>query len=195
MQEYSFKPAPVRKTQTWAIKDDHLMRRGGSTALNLAKVTSASWNTVTYRGTRSAWLHLHAEAGTMKIEYTDQGGARDEFFGLIIAVLATLKRVNPGLEIEYGYSAPWRLALFILGILGTLAGVFFIFAGATNMTGRGQVEASIVGVALIVLLLPVAWTCRPNLKAQTYAPDALAAEIAHLGGPPMPDPDPGPDTP
>ena len=192
MQEYSFKPAPVRKTQTWAIKDDHLMRRGGSTALNLAKVTSASWNTVTYRGTRSAWLHHHSEAETMKIEYTDQGGARDEFFGLIVAVLATLKRVNPGLEIEYGYSAPWRLALFILGILGTLAGVFFIFAGVTNMTGRGQVEASIVGVALIVLLLPVAWACRPNLKAQTFAPDALAAEIAQLGGPPMPDPDHSP---
>ncbi|MEO0450204.1 MAG: hypothetical protein AAFZ74_07830 [Pseudomonadota bacterium] len=189
MREYSFKPAPVRKTQTWAIKDDHLMRRGGSTALNLAKVTGASWNTVTYRGTRSAWLHLHAEAGTMKVEYTDHGGARDEFFGLIQSILGSLQRVNPNLEIEFGYSAPWRVALFILGLLGTVGGMFFIFAGLTNMTGRGQVEATIVGGALVLLMLPVAWTCRPNLQAKTFRADDLAAEIERLGGPAMSDPD------
>lgn len=189
MREFSFKPAPVRKEQTWAIKDDHLMRRGGSAALNLAKVTGASWNTVSYRGTRSAWLHLESEAGTTKIEYTDNGGARDDFFGLIQAILAVFQRVNPGLEIEYGYSAPWRVALFILGLLGTMGGVFFIYAGLTNMTGRGQVEATIVGGALVILMLPVAWTCRPNMQAAKFDAAALSAEIAQLGGPPMPDPD------
>ncbi|MCR9268417.1 MAG: hypothetical protein NXH72_00370 [Hyphomonadaceae bacterium] len=192
MREYSFKPAPVRKTQTWAIKEDHLMRRGGSTALNLAKVTAASWNTVSYRGTRSAWLHLHSEAGTMKIEYTDHGGARDEFLGLIQAVLDVFQRVNPGLEIEYGYSAPWRVALFILGGLGTLAGLFFIFAGLTNMTGRGQVEATIVGGALVILMLPVAWSCRPNMQARKFSPTALSLELAALGGAPMQDPNHAP---
>ena len=164
------------------------MRRGGSTALNLAKVTAASWNTVTYRGTRSAWLHLHSEAGTMKVEYTDQGGSRDEFFGLIQGILGSLQRVNPGLEIEYGYSAPWRVALFILGLLGTVGGLFFIFAGLTNMTGRGQVEATIVGGALVILMLPVAWSCRPNMQAKTFRADALSAEIESLGGPAMYDP-------
>ncbi len=185
MREFRFKPAPVRKEQTWAIKDDHLMRRGGSTALNLAKVTDASWNTVTYRGTRSAWLHLTSEAAVTKIEYTDHGGSRDEFFGLIVAISEVWNRVNPALEIKHGYSAPWRMALFLLGLLGTLAGMFFIFAGLTNMTGRGQVEATIIGGAMIILLLPVAWTCRPNLKAKTYGPEGLAAEIADLGGPAM----------
>ena len=185
MREFRFKPAPVRKEQTWAIKDDHLMRRGGSTALNLAKVTDASWNTVTYRGTRSAWLHLTSEAGTTKIEFTDHGGARDEFFALIVAISEVWTRVNPTLEIKHGYSAPWRMALFLLGVLGTFAGMFFIFAGLTNMTGRGQVEATIIGGAMIILLLPVAWTCRPNLKARTYGPEGLAAEIADLGGPAM----------
>ena len=185
MREFRFKPAPVRKEQTWAIKDDHLMRRGGSTALNLAKVTDASWNTVTYRGTRSAWLHLTSEAGTTKIEFTDHGGARDEFFALIVAISEVWTRVNPTLEIKHGYSAPWRMALFLLGVLGTFAGMFFIFAGLTNMTGRGQVEATIIGGAMIILLLPVAWTCRPNLKARTYGPEGLAAEIADLGGPTM----------
>lgn len=188
MQEYSFKPAPARKEQTWAIKDDHLMRRGGSTAIDLAKVTGASWNTVSYRGTRSAWLHLQTDGVTTKIEYTDHGGARDGFFELITAIASVWTRVNPEIEIKYGYSAPWRTALFILGILGTIAGLLFVYVGLTNMTGKGQVEASIVGAALILLLFPVAWTCRPNMKAETFGPDGLADEIVSLGGAPMQNP-------
>lgn len=189
MQEYSFKPAPVRKTQVWAIKDDHLMRRGGARALNLADVTSASWNTVAYRGTRSAWLHLTSQTETTKIEYTDSGGARDEFFALIVAVAQELKRVSPNLEIRHGYSAPWRTAMFVFGAVGTILGLILIFAGLTNMTGKGGVEAAIAGAAMTILLLPVAWSCRPNLKAQTFGADGLIAEIELLRGAPMPDPD------
>ncbi len=191
MREYTFKPAPVRKAQTWAIKDDHLMRRGGVQALKLADVTEASWNTVTYRGTRSAWLHLSTEEGTTKIEYTDQGGARDEFFGLIVAVSETLSRVNPDLQIKHGYSAPWRMALFLLGLIGTVFGLFLLYVGLTNATGRGNLEASIAGGAMVILMLPVAWSCRPNLNAQTFGPDGLAAEIAGLGGPPVSNPNAG----
>ena len=193
MREYTFKPAPVRKAQTWAIKDDHLMRRGGVQALKLADVTDASWNTVTYRGTRSAWLHLTSEAGTTKIEYTDQGGARDEFFGLIVAVSESLERVNSDLQIKHGYSAPWRMALFLLGLAGAVFGLFLLYVGLTNATGRGSVEASVAGGALVLLMAPVAWTCRPNLHAQTFGPSGLAAEIASLGGPSVanPEPDPG----
>ena len=188
MREFTFKPAPVRNEQTWAIKDNHLMRRGGTAAMDLGKVTRASWNTVTYRGTRSAWLHLHTAGETMKIEYTDHGGARDGFFSLIAAILDVFRSVNPDLEIEYGYSAPWFVALFGLGILGTLGGVFFIILGLTGMTGKGQVQATIAGAALVILFLPVAWRCRPNLKATTFGPDGLSAEIAEYGGPPVPDP-------
>ncbi|NQY95590.1 MAG: hypothetical protein HRT82_00390 [Henriciella sp.] len=191
MREYTFKPAPVRKAQTWAIKDDHLMRRGGAEALSLAAVTSASWNTVTYRGTRSAWLHLKSEQGVIKIECNDHGGGRDEFFALIQAVLADLARLQPDLEIEHGYSAPWRLALFILGIAGTLMGGFLIYVGITDMTGRGSVEASIAGLALVILMFPVAWTCRPNVKARTVPPLDLAREIASYGGAPVADPERG----
>lgn len=161
------------------------MRRGGSSALNLAKVTGASWNTVSYRGTRSAWLHLYSEDHTTKIECTDSGGGRDEFLSLIQGVLASLQRVNPSLEIEYGYSAPWRVALFILGILGTFGGIFFVYAGLTNLTGRGQVEATIVGMALLILMVPVAWTCRPNLEASKFDAASLAALVAESGGPPV----------
>jgi hypothetical protein len=188
MREYTFKPAPVRKEQTWAIKDGHLMRRGGAEALSLGAVTSASWNTVAYRGTRSAWLHLKSGGTITKIECNDHGGGRDQFFALVQAVLAELARLQPDFEIEHGYSAPWRTALFVLGILGTLLGFFLIYFGVTDMTGRGSVEASIAGLALVVLMFPVAWTCRPNLKARTVPPQELAREIALLGGPPVTDP-------
>ncbi|MEM7329790.1 MAG: hypothetical protein AAF437_13690 [Pseudomonadota bacterium] len=189
MREYSFKPAPVRKTQTWTIKDGHLMRRGATAALKLADVTEASWNTVTYRGTRSAWLHLTSAAGVTKIEYTDTGGARDEFFALIIAISQCLGQVNPGLEIKHGYSAPWRMALFILGIAGSLLGVFLVYVGLTNMTGKGGVEATFAGAVMVLLLIPIAWSCRPNLKAKTYAADGLIREIVALGGSAVDDPD------
>ena len=189
MREFSFKPAPFRKSQTWAIKDDHLMRRGGAAALSLAAITSASWNTVAYRGTRSAWLHLVSGAETTKIEFTDSGGARDEFFGLIVAIAQGLKRVNPQLEIRHGYSAPWRTALFIFGLLGTLLGLGLVFVGLPNMSGKGGVETTIAGAAMALLLLPVAWSCRPNMQAQTFGPDGLIAEIELLRGAPMPDPD------
>jgi len=191
MQEYSFKPAPVRKTQVWAIKDDHLIRRGGDSALKLSDVRSASWNTVSYRGTRSAWLHLNTDDETTKIEFTDNGGARDQFFGLINALSTTLSRVNPELQIAHGYSPPWRTALFAIGIAGTVLGGFLIFAGLTNMTGKGAVQATIAGAAMTLLMLPVAWSCRPNLNAATFGPDGLRAEIAGFGGAPMLDPDRG----
>lgn len=189
MREYTFKPAPVRKAQTWAIKDGHLMRRGGATALSLAAVTSASWNTVSYRGTRSAWLHLKSDTGVTKLECNDQGGGREAFFALISDVAQEVSRLNPDLEIEHGYSAPWRIALFVLGIAGTLMGLFLVFAGLTNMTGKGSVEASIAGLALVILMFPVAWTCRPNLKARSYPAIELAREVASLGGPPVPGPE------
>lgn len=193
MREYTFKPAPVRKAQTWAIKDGHLMRRGGAQALNLGAVTSASWNTVSYRGTRSAWLHLTSEHGVTKLECNDQGGGREDFFSLISDVAQELSRLNPDLEIVHGYSAPWRIALFVLGIAGTLVGLFLVYAGLTIMTGKGSIEASIAGLAMVILLVPVAWTCRPNLKAKTYPAIELAREVASLGGPPVPGPqdDPG----
>lgn len=189
MREYIFKPAPVRRAQTWAIKDDHLVRRGGATALSLATIISASWNTVAYRGTRSAWLHLTSESETTKIEFTDSGGARDEFFGLIVAIAQGLNRVNPQLEIRHGFSPPWRTALFGLGLVGTLLGLGLVFVGLTNMTGKGGVEAAIAGAAMIILLLPVAWSCRPNMKAQTFGAEGLIAEIELMRGAPMPDPD------
>ena len=189
MREYTFKPAPVRKEQTWAIKDGHLMRRGGVQALDLAKVTDASWNTVSYRGTRSAWLHLTSADSVSKLECNDQGGGRDDFFALIQAVLSELQRLQPDLQIKHGYSAPWRMALFILGVAATLLGVFLIYAGISNMTGRGSVEASIAGLALVVLMFPVAWTCRPNLKAQTFTAKEMMAEIALLSGAPVPGPE------
>lgn len=192
MREYTFKPAPVRKAQTWAIKDHHVMRRGGAAALDLASVTSVSWNTVTYRGTRSAWLHLKSDAGVTKIECTDQGGGRDAFLALVSATALELARVQPDLEIQHGYSAPWRIALFVLGIAGTLIGFFLVFAGLTNMTGKGSVQATIAGLALVILMFPVAWTCRPNFKARTFPSEELAREVASLGGPAMPDPDRNP---
>lgn len=190
MREYTFKPAPVRKAQTWAIKDDHLMRRGGSQALNLADVTSASWNSVTYRGTRSAWLHLYSESGTTKIEHTDGGGARGEFLALIHDIAETMARVNPAVPIKYDYSAPWKIALFVLGIAGTLLGLFLIYAG---LTGNGAVQATVAGGAIAILMFPVAWTCRPTLKSTTGEPASLIALIEDLGGAPMPDPETDPE--
>ena len=190
MREYTFKPAPVRKAQTWAIKDDHLMRRGAAQAIKLADVKSASWNSVTYRGTRSAWLHLQSESGTTKIEHTDGGGSREEFLALIHAVAEALGRVNPGVPIKYDYSAPWRIALFVLGVAGTLFGLFLIYVG---LTGRGAIEATVAGGAMCILLFPVAWTCRPNLKSVTGDPASLVALIEGLGGAPMPDPEPDPE--
>ena len=81
------------------------------------------------------------------------------------------------------------MALFILGLLGTFGGIFFVYAGLTDMTGRGQVEATIVGTALLILMAPVAWTCRPNLEAAKFSAASLAVLVAEIGGPPVLDPD------
>ena len=107
----------------------------------------------------------------------------------VVAGVAAGYGCEATLEIEYGYSAPWRVALFILGLLGTLGGIFFVYAGLTDMTGRGQVEATIVGTALLILMAPVAWTCRPNLEAAKFSAASLAVLVAEIGGPPVQDPD------
>ena len=182
-QEYSFKPAPLRGEHTWAIREGHVMRRGG-TAMKLASVTSAKWGEMAYRGTRFAWLHLNAGDETLKIECNDAGagGDRAAFLDLIGAVARELAEATPDLKVQVGGGDAARWAMFIILVLGVLVGGFFVTAGVLDWVRRGHAYAIGLGGLAAVFSAWMAWVNLPWRAPQMLSASELSTVVAHLRG-------------
>ena len=181
--EFSFKPAPLRGEQTWAIREGHVMRRGG-TAMKLASVTSAKWGEMAYRGTRFAWLHLNTGDETLKIECNDAGagGDRAAYLDLVVAVAKELEKTSPSLQVEVGTGGPARWAMFIILVFGVIVGGFFVLSGALDWVKRGHAYAIGLGGLAAVFCGWMAWVYLPWRAPQMLSAAELSAIVAHLRG-------------
>ena len=185
MREYTFKPAPLRKAESWAIKDGHLMRRGGAAALELSAVSGATWGEVSYRGTRNTWLNLTGPNGVYKLECNDFGDGRAEFLRLLGDVVSELEVTNPTLQVKIGYVGAARMAMFIIGVVGMLAGLVFLWAGISGNVKRNEGLAIVFGLGFIVLMAPLAWGSRPWGQARYISLGDLGVLIAEAKRSPM----------
>jgi hypothetical protein len=175
--EFAFRPAPMRPEYVWAVKEGHVMRRGGP-VLKLGDVTSAQWGDVSYRGTRSAWLDLQSGSDQIRLECSDAGLSRDRahFIDLILAVLAELDRHHQDLGIRYDSGGPFSRALFVLGVVLTLVGGGLAYAGLRDLSTLPGWALLGVGAGLIGGCSLLAWIHRP------WRPSAVArpAELRTL---------------
>lgn len=182
MQEFTFKPAVLGAEQVWTIKDGHVMRRGGKQAFDLSTLKSATWGDMTVRGTRSAWLHLQGGSETFKIVCNESGGGRDRraFLGLVAAICDDLDTQNRGVPIRLDGGAGFSTAMFVIGALGMLGGLFFAVAGALDWVKRGNALAIGGGLAAAAGLGYMAWTYAPWRQVVTATPSDLAKVVRAL---------------
>ncbi|MEL7547110.1 MAG: hypothetical protein AAGJ84_10700 [Pseudomonadota bacterium] len=174
-QEYEFRPAVLSPTQTWAVTDGHLMRRGGKSAFSIASTDRANWGDLAYRGTRSAWLHLSSGETTVKLNCNDNGsgGDRAVFIKLILVVLDELERVQPDLQIHYDGGGAFGRAMFIISIIGTLAGMACIAAVTMGSVAQNGIVVIGVGLLLTIGMGTLAWTYRPWQAPRIARPSEL----------------------
>lgn len=172
MREFSFKPAALRKTQVWTIKDGHLMRRGGDSTVKLADVSGVTWGSFAYRGTQSQWLHLKGPQSATKIECNMIGGGdQAEFEALVAAVSSELAQRKPDLKVHISGGGGYMWAMFIIGILGGICGLFFLVAGLMGWVKRGEMQAILLGGGMAAMLSTMAWKFAP-WRASQFMPIA-----------------------
>ncbi len=163
MNEYSFKPALLGAAQVWTIKDGHVLRRGGTRAVDLSKIQSATWGDMAVRGTRSAWLYLKGDGEPLKIVCNDSGGGNDRavFLDFVAAISDELNAQNTGAEIRIDGGAGFSMAMFVIGVFGLLGGLFFVLAGAMDWVKRGHILAIVGGLAGAGFMGWLAWSYAP----------------------------------
>lgn len=190
MQEYTFKPALLRRARTWAVRDGHVLRKGADKALKLSDVTKATWGEISYRGTRNTWLHLTGPDGVTKIECGDSGNSqeRETFLRFVKAVCKALIDENPDLAIRQGGGVGLKWSMFIIGLIGALFGLAFVFAGLTGQLKRGEMMAVISGGLMVAFLGLLAWNYAPWRPGLILSPREM---VVLLGG--MTAPMDGPD--
>ncbi|MEM8617172.1 MAG: hypothetical protein AAGF20_09585 [Pseudomonadota bacterium] len=192
MREYTFKPALLRKTEIWTIKDGYLMRRGGARAVELSTITSGVWNEVSYRGTRSAWLHLTDPHGKTRLEYNYGSEGRDDFLGLLRALSEALVLRAPSIKIKIGYGSAIAWSMFLFGCLGVLFGVFMVAAGAMGMTNQNDLFAIGFGIGFIALTGSIAYYNQPWHSGKQITPAEFSAILIALGAPAVAPPEDDP---
>ena len=177
-REYSFKPAALRPAQVWTVRDGHLLRRGGAAAIELSAINKAVWNTFTYRGTRSQWLHLSGPQGVTKLECNMLGGADAAAYqALVIAVAQTLGRVNPNLKIRVGGGEAYRWSLFLIGLTGALFGAAILISGLVGWQGQDLLSGVAIGGVILLLTAPIALFSLPGQSALELPADQFVDRL------------------
>ena len=178
-QEFTFKPALIGAADTWMIKDGHLMKRGGKRALDLSKVEAATWGDMTVRGQRSAWLTLQGDGEPFRVGCNDGGTGADrhQFLGLIEAISGTL---NESARIRMDGGVGFSMAMFVLGVLGVLCGLFFVLAGVMDWVKRGNLYAILGGLAAAGFMGWLALSYAPWKQVVTVSAREFGAFITTL---------------
>lgn len=178
MQEYAFKPAALVREQVWMIKDGHLLKRGAEKAVKLADLTGATWGSFAYRGTQSEWLHLKGPSGETKLTCNMLGGTDRATYRLLLEALAhELSETNPDLPIKTGGGKAYQIAMFIIGVLGAIAGLVFFFAAAFGFAKRSEVMLMIVGAGMAFALGSLAWANAPWRGGKVITPAAFLVAL------------------
>ncbi|MEM9055378.1 MAG: hypothetical protein AAGB16_08635 [Pseudomonadota bacterium] len=185
MQEYTFKATPMRRPQSWMVQDGQLLRRGAAKALKLSDVTKAAWGDLTHRGMRNAWLHLTGPDEVVKIECNDSGlgDEREIFLKLCQRVCEGLEQENPDLPIRQGGSDALRWSLFLIGLMATLGGLFFVWSVVSGSVRQNELTVLLIGGFMILAFGALAWAFAPWQPVQTLKPREMSLLLSGMSAP------------
>jgi len=92
----------------------------------------------------------------------------------------TLEEESPDLEIRIDGGSGFRMAMFVIGLLGGLAGLFFALAGALDWVKRGHLLAIGGGLVFAGLLFALARAYAPWRPVETLSPKELGVLFASI---------------
>lgn len=146
------------------------MRRGGKRAVEVSKITSLTWGDMAVRGSRTAWIHLTGDGEPLKISCNESGLSNDrrEFLKLASAICEAVEAQQSDVTVRIDGGVGFSMAMFVIGVLGVLAGVGFAISGAMDWVKRDAglaIIGGLVGAAVMGLL------------ARAYAPWRQARDV------------------
>lgn len=136
----SFKPAVARSAVSWEL-DQTILRREGSTVLDLHDVTSGSYHsTFSHKTGHGKLLMLKTDAGEQAKLHFGSLGPNDgmmQYVKMVILIVMTLSQVAPNARIHIGGGRGMVNLMFGAGVMFALMGVAVMgfSGGASEPTG------------------------------------------------------------
>ncbi len=165
------------REQTWALKEGHVMRKGGQTALKLSDVHTVTWADVTLRGTRSAGLHLKSDEQSVKITCSESGGGRGGFLAFASDICEALGEAAPDAQLRIDEGAGFSMAIFVIGLVGLGLGLFCALAGGLGWIAEGGTQYLLGGLVSIGVFGFLAFKFAPGQQVTSLSATQLAAKI------------------
>lgn len=188
-QSFTFRPAKLRRPQTWTFKADRLTGPGGTVAL--PSVQRAALMQMRSGGTRLMRFDLETANQIARIQISTTSRRLDadpdlaEFLALLSAVAHRLGHVRPGMSYQMEDTGRAPLALFMIGAAMALVGLLL-----TALAGFAFLDAltrfyTILPALLLMILAGVVIACRfwPFSRPDEYPIASLPFVLWTMGGP------------
>ena len=182
MDRFAWRPAPLRGERTLTVTAGGFATDDGPLT-RWAAVEAVSFALDRHRGGLMMTLRLRAGGQDMLLSVNGQGPEIARYVAMLRALVGGLAAARPDLTMTLGHEGGARMAMFGVGALGVLVGLFGIGAGITLMT-RGQ-WADGPGLVLVgaVLGLGCAALAAGNRPGRKRPPQALPDFLAQLSLP------------
>lgn len=188
-QSFTFRPAKLRRPQTWTFKADRLTGPGGTVAL--PSVQRATLMQMRSGSTRMMRFDLETANQIARIQISSTARRLDtdpdlaEYLRLLSMVSNRLGHVRPGMTYHMEDTRRARLALFLIGAALVLVGVLLLPLVAYASIDE-QVSHYAMLPALIVMIVAGALvSCRfwPFRKPEEFPIATLPFVLWTMGGP------------
>ena len=157
--DISFKPAPLRKPQTWTLSGNVLTTPQGK-RLDLTEVTDGHFSDLPVKRYWVAEFKLVSAGETVVITCNDtrSGGSRENYFLLIFELLDSLRLHNSTLTLRRGTGRLFNILFACVGIMPLGFGVSFIIRSFIDGAGAFGIG---LGIFFMLLGAFVIWSASP----------------------------------
>lgn len=189
--EARFRPAPMRRAQTFRLEGTRLVRLDVSGAedwaLDLASVDRAVFVDFGAAKAPNRRLDLFAGGVRQRVAINAAGGLgamREDmgaFLELCGAIFLALAEARPDLQIGLGEYGAARWALFGLGAIMVVGGGGILAAALAGGVSSSRLIDAAVPLGMLVLVGGfIAWANRPGVVGVQIAPAAMAVALKAL---------------
>ena len=188
-QTHVFRPAKLRRTQSWTLRGDRLTGPGGSVALR--SVQHLTLVQMRSGGMRMMRFDLETGSQIARLQITTSARRRHEdpdhaaFLALLSEISERLAEVRPGLTYRMEETGRARLAFFLIGAAALLVGVALtlLLGVAFQHQPRFFLMALPGLLAIKVAGAVAAWRFWPFRQPEEYPIATLPFILWTLGGP------------
>ncbi|WP_010141763.1 hypothetical protein [Oceanicola sp. S124] len=173
---FTFRPAKLRRPQTWSFKGDRLTGPGGTVALR--SVQRASLLQMRSGATRTMRFDLETAGQVARIQIATSARRNEEdpdlaeYLGLLSQVATRLGQVRPGMTYQMEDTGRARLAVFLIGAALLLVGLVLCALAALAFHGQPRNFFTLLPVLLLMMVAGALISCRfwPFRRAEELSP-------------------------